>query len=346
MSSPVRVALIGCGRISQVAHLPALEKANGVELVTVCDPSEAVVQAVARRYDVADAQTDADVVFADSQVEAVLIATPDRFHFQLAEAALNAGKHVLIEKPLASTAYESRLLVKLIAETGLKLQVGAMKRHDPGIEFTREFVKTKLGEIRSFNAWCRIGTTRPGMEATLFPRVYADPEVRQVEAGFKADREKYLLATHGSHIFDTVRYLLGDVTSVIANHRGYGKDHAWAVLLSLASGAIGTVTITVDVPGDGAEGIQVFGSDGAVTTHTHFPFFRRPSDVFAYSIADGAATVPVLPDSDAFERQIEAFARAIRLDSEPNPNAADGLEAVRLIEAAAESVASGSGVSL
>lgn len=346
MSSPVRVALIGCGRISQVAHLPALEKADGAELVAVCDPSAAVARAVGRRYDVANAATDASQVFADPQVEAVLIAAPDRFHFPLVEAALRAGKHVLVEKPLASTAEEGRLLVKQVADSGLKLQVGAMKRHDPGIEFTHDFVVTKLGEVRSFNAWYRIGTTRPCVEATLFPPVYADPEARRIETGFKTDRERHLLATHGSHVFDTIRYLLGDVTAMTATHSASGQDHAWVVLVSLASGAIGTVTITVDVPGNGSEGIEVFGSDGAVTTHTHFPFFRRPSDVFAYTIASGAATVPVLPDSDAYERQIEAFARAIRHDTEPHPNAEDGLEAVRLIETAAESVARGAAVSL
>ena len=341
MTGRVRLALIGCGRIAQVAHLPALERADGVELVALCDPSETVARAVARRYDVRLVQTDSGAVLADPAVEAVLIAAPDRFHYALTEAALAAGKHVLVEKPLAPTVRECAQLVGLVGRTGLKLQVGAMKRHDPGLRFAREFISTKLGQVRSFNAWYRIGGNRAAVEATLFPKTFSDPGSRRTEATFKADRERYLLSTHGSHVFDTVRFLLGEVKSATATHRRFGPDHAWHLLVTLASDAVGTVAITVDVPGDGAEGIQAYGSTGQLTAHTHFPFFRRASDVWAYSAEDGVTTTPVLPDTNAYELQIEAFARAIRLDTAPTPDAADGLAAVRLIEAVERSAAKG-----
>src|SRR2546428_13857876 len=102
MTGPVRVALIGCGRIAQVAHLPGLERALGIELVAVSDPSRTVAEAVARRYGVPAVRTDASQVFSDPSVDAVILAAPDRFHYQLTRGALEAGKHVLIEKPLAS----------------------------------------------------------------------------------------------------------------------------------------------------------------------------------------------------------------------------------------------------
>ncbi|MFC4948692.1 Gfo/Idh/MocA family protein [Pseudonocardia sp. GCM10023141] len=346
MTDRVRVALVGCGRIAQVAHLPALEKANGIELVAVCDPSEHVALAVAARYGIDAVHIEAKEVFADPGVEAVLIAAPDRFHFDLVEDALEAGKHVLIEKPIASTVEQAARLVEMVAAAGVTLQVGSMKRHDPGLQFTRRFVREKVGEVRSFNAWYRIGSLRPGIEATLFPRTFDDPAARKVEAEFKSDRERYLLATHGSHVFDTVRYLLGEVRSVTATHRGFGRDHVWNLLVTMASGAIGTATITVDVPGDGAEGIQVFGSLGHSTTHTHFPFFRRASDVLAYSSEDGLTVSPVPDDTDAYERQAEAFASAVRGEASPDPDAADGLAAVRLIDAVQRSVTSGSEVEL
>ena len=104
MTEPVRVALVGCGRIAQVAHLPALEKVNGIQLVAVSEPSEAVRHAVARRYDVLQAFADHSQVLREELVEAVLVAAPDRFHYPIAAAALSAGKHVLVEKPLASTS--------------------------------------------------------------------------------------------------------------------------------------------------------------------------------------------------------------------------------------------------
>ena len=345
----VRLGVIGCGRIAQVAHFPALDKADGIEVVVVCDQSEQVARAVAARYGIGAYVTEAAEVLENPQVEAVLIAVPDRFHRELAEAALRAGKHVLVEKPLASTVEEARQLVGVQAETGLTLQVGSMKRHDPGLSFACDFVAAgRLGEVRSFHAWYRIGTIRPGVEATLFPRTFADERVRQVEAGFKADRARYLLATHGAHIFDTIRYLLGDddIRSVTVAHRDFGRDQTWNILVTLVSGAIGTIGIVVDVPGDGAEGIEVFGSEGQLRVDTHFPFFRRASDVWAFNAKEGSATVPVFADTDPYERQAEAFARAVRGAVVAKPDARDGLAAVRLIAAVGESAATGAEVRL
>jgi predicted dehydrogenase len=335
MTDQLRLALIGCGRIAQVAHLPALEKADGVELVAVCDPSAAVAEAVAARYGIPSAYVDDSDVFADDSVEAVLVAAPDRFHFDLTHMALLAGKHVLVEKPLASTLEQAQELVDLVASTGRKLQVGAMKRHDAGLQWAHEFVHESLGEPRAFNAWYRIGDLRPGIEATLFPRVYADETARQTEASFKADRQRYLLATHGAHIFDTVRYLLGDVASVQAVHRGYGRDHAWTIVVTMTSGVVGSVAITVDVPGVPSEGIEIFGSIGTLRVDIPFPFTKQASLVHAY--AAGLTVSPVLTDGDPYERQAEAFAVAIRTDTPTDPDARDGLAAVALIEAAQRS---------
>lgn len=340
----VKLALIGCGRIAQVAHLPALEKAEGVELVAVSDPSAEVAEAVARRYGVPAAHSEQAAVLADSGIEAVLVAAPDRFHFPIAEQALRAGKHVLVEKPLASTSAEAAALASLADHTGLIVQVGAMKRHDEGLQWARRFVTERLGEPRSFNVWYRIGDLRPGVEATLFPHVYADPAALQAESGFKADRPRYLLATHGAHVFDTVRMLLGDVSSVVARHRADGRDQSWQLLLTTTSGAVGTVSITVDVPGQSVEGLEIFGASGTVRVDTHFPFYRHASTVHAY--ADGAVTVPQLTDGDAYERQVEAFARAIRDGGRPTPDVHDGLQAMRLIEATAAAVETGDEVKL
>jgi predicted dehydrogenase len=344
MTEPVRVALIGCGRIAQVAHLPALEKANGIQLVAVSDPSEDVRRAVARRYGVPQAYEDHSQVLADELIEAVLVAAPDRFHYPIGAAALSAGKHVLVEKPLASTVDESEKLVDLVEQTGSVLQVGAMKRHDPGLQYARKFLNERLGGVRSFNAWYRIGDLRPGMEATLFPRLYADSTAYQAEIAIKADRRRYLLATHGAHVFDTLRYLLGEVTSVVARHRAYGQDQLWQLLLTTTSGAIGTVSIAVDVPGAPNEGIEVFGSAGAIKLDIPFPFYRLASTVRAYS--GGETIMPAFTDGDAYRRQAEAFARVIREGGRPTPDVHDGLAALRLIEATATAVERGQEVTV
>lgn len=344
MDNPTRVALIGCGRIAQVAHLPALEKADGVELVAVCDPSEDLARGVAGRYALDTVYTDQAQLLADPSVEAVIVAAPDRFHFAITRAALQAGKHVLVEKPMTSTPAEAQELAGLVAESGLVLQVGAMKRHDPGLQFARGFVTERLGEVRTFNAWYRIGDLRPGIEATLFPFVYENPVVRQHESTYKADRQRYLLATHGAHVFDTIRYLVGDVAAIVGRHRDDGRDQAWQLIVTTASGAVGTASITVDVPGVPTEGIEVFGAAGSVRVDTPFPFYKQASTVQAY--AAGQTIIPTLTDGDAYERQAEDFAAAVRGEARPTPDVHDGLEAVRLIEAAATAIECGEEVGL
>ena len=316
-----------------------MAKADGVELIAVCDPSAAVAAEVARRFGIAADYTDAADVVADPTVEGVVITAPDRFHFPIARQALEAGKHVLVEKPLTSTSVEAAELVDLVDGSGLVLQVGAMKRHDQGMQYAKRFITEQLGDLRSFNAWYRIGDRRSGIEATLFPPTITDPANRVAEAGFKTDRGRYLLATHGAHVFDTVRSLCGDVVSVAVRHRQDGDDHAWQILVTTAAGAVGTIAVTVDVPGVPSEGIECFGSLGTIRVDTPFPFYRQASQVCAY--ADGTTTTPTLTDGDSYERQVEAFARAIRTGEPPTPDVRDGLAAVRLIEAVADAAESG-----
>ncbi|MCU1493637.1 MAG: hypothetical protein JWO62_1401 [Acidimicrobiaceae bacterium] len=332
----VRLGLVGCGRIAQVAHLPAARKAVGVELVAVCDASEHLSTNVAHQYGVAGF-TDLDAMLA-VELDAVIVATPDRLHASNATAALEAGKHVLVEKPLASGADEARQLGELASSLGLKLQVGAMKRHDPGIEYAHEAVG-RIGALLSVSCWYRVmAALRPPTEATLFPALVVDPDVRTHEAGFKADRERYLLATHGVHVFDSLRYLAGDLRDLSVRKTQVGSDFAWHGRGALAEGA-GTATfeIAANVHADWSEGFDIYGELGHVAVRSWFPFYRRASAVRLFLEQTCEETVPKFGDADPYERQLEAFARAIRDGSATNPGAEDGLAAVQMVEAAAES---------
>ena len=123
---------------------------------------------------------------------------------------------MLIEKPAAINSAEAVELTKLAAERGRKLQVGAMRRHDPALRDAQQAV-AGIGPILSASFWYRLPSVlRGSTEAALFPPVVVDEEVRSTEAEHKADRETYLLRTHGAHLFDSVRYLLGDATALRA----------------------------------------------------------------------------------------------------------------------------------
>ena len=337
--SVLRLGIVGIGRISQVAHLPAATKADRVHLVAICDSSPDVAQHVAARYGV---HGGTDLLELLEQVDAVLVATPDHSHLPVAAEALRAGKHVLVEKPLADTVTAAKELNALAANSNLKLQVGAMKRHDPGIEYARRSL-ARIGPVLTAQVWYRVmSALRPPTEATLFPKLVVDEAWRGVREEYKADREQYLLRTHGAHVFDGVRYLVGDVASLHADVARSGQDFSWHGTGRLvASGGLASFEITAGVHGQWAEGFDVYGERGHLRVRSFFPFFRRASEVSVFTEEDAVQVSPSFGDTDPYERQLEAFARAV-LDDEPtNPDGVDGVAAVRFIEAVRDSARRG-----
>jgi predicted dehydrogenase len=332
------IGIVGAGRIAQAAHLPAIDRADGVRLAALCDPSAQIVGELARRHGV-PGYSSPEELFADPAVDAVVVAVPDRLHRAVGEAALRAGKHVLVEKPLAATVEDAESLAKTAAETGLHLQVGAMKRYDPGVQFAAAAIRESIGTVFSASIWYRVmGALRPPTEATLFPALVVDDDVRAHEATFKADRVGYLLTTHGAHVLDGLRFLLGDPSALCAQRAQLGSDCSWHGLARLDGGGLAQFEITASVHGEWAEGADIYGEHGSVRLRTHFPFALRASDIEVFDEASRTSTRPVFGDTNPYERQLEAFARAIRDGAPDNPSADDGLAAVRLIDVVRRSV--------
>ncbi|MFG1683308.1 Gfo/Idh/MocA family protein [Nonomuraea sp. NPDC049269] len=337
MSEHIRLAVIGCGRISQAAHLPAIAKAENVELTAVCDGSATLADAMASRYGAHAFLDVADLLGAP--VDAVLIAVPDRFHAQVAEQALRAGKHVIIEKPLAATVAEAEHLRDLADSARLQLQVASMKRFDPGVQYAAAAV-TRIGPLRSVVGWYRVmSRLREPIETTLFPPLIVDPAVRSRELEYKAiHRAEHLLATHGIHTFDLLRYLAGDYTihSAVLSHGE--RDYSWHALGRYRDGAALSLEVTASVHAEWSEGFDLYGDAGHVRLRCPFPFTRQPSSVRVFDEPTQAYTEPVFGDSDPYERQIEAFARAILRGTRAEPTAADGIEALRIVDAIRDAV--------
>jgi predicted dehydrogenase len=339
-TTPIRIGVIGAGRIAQAAHLPAIAKAAGVELVAISDPSPTLASGIAARYGV-DGFTDTDRLL-EGEVDAVVIATPDRFHHALGMQALAAGKHVLMEKPLAATSAEAEELAAFATGRGLKLQTGSMKRHDPALAFARAQV-AKIGRVLSFTSWYRVmSALRPPTEATLFPPMVVDPEVRRVENTFKLDRERYQLATLGAHLFDGLTAFAGPGAWVSARVGKVGNDYTWHGVAGMRnSDGLISFEISAAVHGEWAEGMDIYGEFGHISTRSPFPFFRHASDVEVHIEDDGVSLVPHFGDTDPFKLQIESFARAIVDETPTDPTPEEGVMAVRWIEAVAESTANG-----
>jgi predicted dehydrogenase len=345
--SPIPLGVIGCGRIAQAAHLPAVAKSEDFDFVVACDRSRKLSQGVAERYGAARAVDDPEDIFRSAEVEAVLVAVPDRFHADLVARAIAAGKHVLVEKPLATSTDEAEGLVRLADASSVVVQVGSMKRHDPGVAAASAAVAREIGQVMSFTAWYRVPVRRP--DVPHFPAIIEDQDVRQAENVLKADarRGPYVLATHGSHVFDTLRYVIGEVAQVDAHHREFGgQDHLWRGTAITADGAVGSFEILANAHGEWEEGMDVYGTMGTVHLRTHVPFAKRPSDVRIYTDGEGGWRVPVFDSGDAYLHQLSAFARAVRGQAKVNPGAREGLQAVRLIDAVSASAEKGAVVTV
>lgn len=334
----LRVAVVGCGKVTQNMHLPALAKSSRCELVAVCDVSPVVAKAVAERYGIDRVYTDIGQVLEDEGVDAVIVAVGDPLHVPITQRVLEARKHVLVEKPLGVSAAECRPLRRAVAQAGVVLQVGVMKRSDPGLEFARKAI-AELGHILSFNLWYRASADPYVDENATFLPVLRDPGFQR--PAYKLDRQPYYLATHGAHVFDSIRFLLGDPEAVQAGVAIEAGSFAWQGLLRYGAGTIGSFELAVYVESDWSEGIDVFGEGGSVHVSTPNPFYLRPSTVRVFEASTRRWHEPYFVQGDAYLRQLDAFA-ASALDGAPViANVDDGIAALELLEAVAAAAASG-----
>jgi predicted dehydrogenase len=233
----LRMGVLGAGPISQAAHFEACRKARNAELYAICDVAEDLVTKMAAIHDPHVTYLDYDQMLADPQVEAVIIATADQFHVEHASRALAAGKHVLVEKPLGVTVEECEALREQVQRSGLLVQVGTMKRFDPGIAFARQFIKEDMGQLLALKAWYCDSTYRYTMTDNLQPILVSSARARRPASNPKADKQRYYLLSHGSHLVDTVRFLGGE--SVRAQARLVQKfgAYCWFVATEFADGS-------------------------------------------------------------------------------------------------------------
>ena len=330
---PVRIGLLGCGLIAQYAHLPALKKAQGVEFAAVCDLAADLSCRIAQQYGVPLSFSELDRFLGDADLEAVLIATVDQEHVPNAIACMQAGKHVLVEKPLGTNPEECRRLKITSEKAGCKLQVGNMKRYDPGIQFAHRFIRSRMGQRLSVTGWYCDTAVRRRMEASLrMPRLRSEQQVG-FDPAFKSNKRVYKLFTHGSHLVDTLRYLGGEVKAVDARLSVKYENYSWHGVLEFVDGAAGSFELTTAVRMDWLEGFRVHGENGSVEINSFLPFANRASEVRVFDAIEEEYRSPINPDSDPYQRQLEAFARAIREDTPVTPDALDGIADLEVLQA-------------
>ncbi|MCY3717417.1 MAG: Gfo/Idh/MocA family oxidoreductase [Chloroflexi bacterium] len=191
----VGFGLIGAGIVGGAWHAHVYHHMPRAELVAICDLNEARAREVADRYGVAHVYTDYRDLLARDDIAAVSIATPDFAHREIAIAAAQAGKHILVEKPIATTSEDAYAIVAAAEKAGVKLMVDYHNRANPAFVSARQAVQAgELGELRYIYA---------RLSNTTFVPTQMLPWAAQSSA-------LWFLA---SHMLDMACWLLGDKPS-------------------------------------------------------------------------------------------------------------------------------------
>ncbi|MDC3415990.1 Gfo/Idh/MocA family protein [Aquibacillus salsiterrae] len=232
----LKVGVVGCGSIATHRHLPEYFQNKEVEIVAVCDVVEERATAAAQKYN-ATAYTDYQQLVQQTDIDAVSVCTPNYLHAPVSIAALEAGKHVLCEKPMATSREEADNMILAAEKAGKVLMIGHNQRFVASHQRARQLIEQgDLGKIYSFR--------------TAFG--HGGPEGWSVDGAsswfFKKD-EAFIgaLGDLGVHKADLIRYILGEeVTEVSAFIESNAKqnsnvDDNAVCLLRTESGIIGTL---------------------------------------------------------------------------------------------------------
>jgi predicted dehydrogenase len=216
----LRVGLIGCGRIVQTVHASALASIPSISVTAVCDILPAARDAVGERLGVGERFERWEDLLALGDLDAVLVATHD--HVDPALAAMNAGKHVLIEKPLCFDEDDGRRMVETAKESGVVAMLGYMKRYDWCLERARDLI-ARLPQFRI----ARMHDFACAFDKTdyLFPVV---PPRGPGGAG-QGYSALELLLMFASHDFSIIRATLGAIEDVV-HVQGFGDRGLYAEL--------------------------------------------------------------------------------------------------------------------
>ena len=150
MARTVRIGIIGCGGIANGKHMPSLAKLKNVEMVAFCDIIPERAEKAAKQYGIEGAKTYTDYkeLLKDESIEVVHVCTPNRSHSFITVDALNAGKHVMCEKPMAINSKEAKKMLDAAKKNGKKLSIGYQSRFRPDSQYMKQEAEDgTFGEI-------------------------------------------------------------------------------------------------------------------------------------------------------------------------------------------------------
>jgi predicted dehydrogenase len=271
-TSKLRVAVLGAGAWAQHAHIPGWQRDPRCELVAICDPLRERAEEFAAHFKIPAASDDWQQIVGRADIDVIDVCTPSHTHFELSMAALEAGKHVLCEKPVAYDFRETLRAAALADSKGLKTKLGFTFRYSPGVQFAKSLIdEGYVGRPFIFNGYEQNSQ-------------WLDPQnpLRQVDPN--ADQAKIQTSSlegYGAPIIDIGHWWVGaDYERVVGTMKNFiaermvratGKmmrmniDDGDIFIGEYANGAIGSIQTSFVTVGNypGIEA-RLYGEEGAI----------------------------------------------------------------------------------
>lgn len=338
--SKIKVAVVGCGSIAKHRHIPEYAWNSNVELVAFVDPVLERAENFAQLHG-GKAYSSYTEMLKQEKVDAVSVCTPNFLHAEVSIAAANAGAHVLVEKPMASTAEEAEAMIEAAKKNGVFLMVGHNQRLMPPHVKAKEILNSgKLGKVLTF----RTSFGHPGPEGW---------SVDGRESWFFRKEEATMgaMGDLGVHKSDLIRWLLADEVAQVAafvgtlHKEGTDVDDNATCLLRMKSGATGSLVASWTYYKGQDNSTVLWCENGVIKIDTD------PNDQVIVELRDGTIERYKVGQIATNEKQthsgvIDEFVTSILEGQKPRISGEEGLRSLQVILAAFESEATGKVISL
>ncbi|OTW69714.1 dehydrogenase [Bacillus thuringiensis serovar galleriae] len=329
----LKVGIIGCGSIAQHRHLPEYEANPYVQIVAVCDSNKKRAKEIANKYGV-NMYTDYNELINYEELDAVSVCTPNHLHAAISIAALQAGIHVLCEKPIATSKADAEMMIGAAEKSGKKLMIGHNQRFVASHQKAKQLIKSgAIGKIYSFR--------------TAFG--HSGPENWSVdgkESWFFKKEEAFLgaMGDLGVHKADLIRYILNEeITEVGAFVETSAKtfsnvDDCAVCILKSESGIIGTLAASWSYVSKEDNSTIIYGEKATLRleddpTNSLIIQYKN-GEVVKYELNKIQSNATV---GQSNSHVIEQFVDSVLSNKEPLINGVEGMKSLEVILAAIQS---------
>lgn len=284
MDKVLNVGVISCSGMAE-GHMRGVKNHVGAKLVAVCDIDFEKAKTVAARHGVEKVYQDYRELLAQDDIDAVIIVTPDQLHREMAIAALEAGKHVLCEKPLALTREDCAAIAEATKKSDKKFMVGQICRYTPGFLAAKQFIdRGEIGDLMFVES-----EYAHNYENILKPGVWRyDPLRNGVVGG-------------GCHAVDLLRWIAGDPTEVMAYStkkifKDLPYDDTHIAIMKMPNGVIGKVFVSISCKRNYTMRSVFYGTKGTIITDNK----SNEISIFRDNLC-GGAEIPLIEKKHNFE---------------------------------------------